>query len=78
MSYSLDVLSCFRYRQLQVQNDSHITELQSDVKLKSFEFERLQLVHDETKRNLKACELEKEKLAKKVEVRTYVRIYVRT
>jgi progesterone-induced-blocking factor 1 len=58
------------YRQLQVQSDSHVSELQSDNKLKSFEFERLQLVHDETKRNLKSSELEKEKLTKKVEVLT--------
>lgn len=45
-----------------------MSELTSEVKLKRFELERLQLVQEETRRNLNHCELEKGKLGKKMEV----------
>ena len=51
-----------------MENDSRVSELTSEVKLKGFELERLQLVQEETRRNLGHCELEKGKLGKKVEV----------
>ena len=56
------------YRQLQVENDSRVSELTSEVKLKRFELERLQLVQEETRRNLNHCEVEKAKQGKKIEV----------
>ena len=62
------LVSFCSYRQLQVENDSRVSELTSEVKLKGFELERLQLVQEETRRNLGHCELEKGKLGKKVEV----------
>ena len=59
---------CFRYRQLQAQTDSKISEIQSEVKMRTFEFERLQLVLEEVKKNLKHAQMDKEKCQKKNEV----------
>ena len=46
-----------------------MSELTSEVKLKQFELERLQLVQEETRRNLNHCEMERGKQGKKMEVR---------
>ena len=39
------------------------------MKLKAFEAERLQIVYEESVRTLKECQLENEKLQKKLQVR---------
>lgn len=57
-----------RFRQLQTANDSTVSEVQSELKLKSFELERTQIVYEETLRNFKENQLEVEKLQKKIEV----------
>lgn len=48
--------------------DNKVVELQNDLKLKGFEVERTQMVHEETVRNLKEAQLEIEKHQKKIEV----------
>ena len=57
-----------RLRQLQVSGDSRVSDLANELKLKSFETERTQLVYEETVKNLKESQLEVEKLQKKTEV----------
>ena len=49
-------------------SDSQLSELQNEVKLKLFEAERTQLVHEETCRVLKQAQLDNEKLGSKLEV----------
>ena len=48
--------------------DSRVSDLANELKLKSFETERTQLVYEETVKNLKESQLEVEKLQKKTEV----------
>ncbi|XP_019507695.1 PREDICTED: progesterone-induced-blocking factor 1 isoform X2 [Hipposideros armiger] len=59
-----------RYRELQLSTESQITELLHQSKFKSFESERVQLIQEETARNLTQCQLECEKYQKKLEVLT--------
>lgn len=60
--------SSFRYRELQLSTESKVTEFLHQSKLKSFESERVQLIQEETARNLTQCQLECEKYQKKLEV----------
>jgi len=48
--------------------DSQLTALNNEVKLKAFEAERTQLVHEETCRVLKQTQLDNEKLHSKLDV----------
>ena len=57
------------FRQLQVSSDSRQTELHNEMKLKCFEADRTQLVHEETCRVLKQTQLDAEKLNSKLDVR---------
>lgn len=59
-----------RYRELQLSTESKVTEFFHQSKLKSFESERMQLLQEETARNLTQCQLECEKYQKKLEVLT--------
>nr|XP_023667366.1 progesterone-induced-blocking factor 1 isoform X1 [Paramormyrops kingsleyae] len=59
-----------QFRQLQLGTDSRVAELLSQVKLKSFEVERTQMVQEETAKNLSQCQMECEKQQKKLEVLT--------
>ncbi|XP_059233537.1 progesterone-induced-blocking factor 1 [Mustela nigripes] len=59
-----------RYRELQLSTESKVTEYLYQSKLKSFESERVQLIQEETARNLTQCQLECEKYQKKIEVLT--------
>ncbi|XP_048657202.1 progesterone-induced-blocking factor 1 [Marmota marmota marmota] len=59
-----------RYRELQLSTESKVTEFLHQAKLKSFESERVQLLQEETLRNLTQCQLECEKYQKKLEVLT--------
>ena len=52
-------------RQLQVGSDSRVAELSSQLKLKTFESERAQMVQEETARSLSLCQMECEKHQKK-------------
>jgi len=58
----------YSFRYLQMTSDSRLSELNNEVKLKSFEGERTQLVHEETCRILKQTQLDNEKLNSKLEV----------
>lgn len=58
----------FRYRELQLSTETKISEFFHQSKLKSFESERVQLIQEETARNLTQCQLECEKYQKKLEV----------
>lgn len=53
---------------MQMSHDNKMTEVINEVKLKAFEAERTQMVYEETVRNLKDCQLENEKMSKKLEV----------
>ncbi|XP_071187077.1 progesterone-induced-blocking factor 1 isoform X2 [Salvelinus alpinus] len=59
-----------QFRGVQVGTDSRVAELLNQVKLKSFETERCQMVQEETARNLGRCQMETEKHQKKLEVMT--------
>ena len=59
----------FSFRHLQASTDTKTSELRNEVKLKAFEAERLQIVYEESVRTLKECQLENEKLQKKLQVR---------
>uniref|UniRef100_A0A8C8RKN1 Progesterone immunomodulatory binding factor 1 n=1 Tax=Pelusios castaneus TaxID=367368 RepID=A0A8C8RKN1_9SAUR len=59
-----------QYRQLQLNTESKVAELLHQSKLKSFESERVQLMQDETTKNLSQCQLECEKYQRKLEVLT--------
>ncbi|XP_006864380.1 PREDICTED: progesterone-induced-blocking factor 1 [Chrysochloris asiatica] len=59
-----------RYRELQLSEESKVTEFLHQSKLKAFECERVQLLQEETARNLTQCQLECEKYQKKLEVLT--------
>ena len=61
-------ITCCRYRQLQTACDSRITELQSELKLKQFELDRLQVLYDETTLSLKQANVENSKYQNKFEV----------
>lgn len=57
-----------RYRNYQSTNEVRVGELQSDVKLRTFEFDRLQLLYEENLKSLKTTQIEMEKIQKKNEV----------
>ncbi|XP_066093148.1 progesterone-induced-blocking factor 1 isoform X1 [Saccopteryx bilineata] len=59
-----------RYRELQLSTESKVTEFFHQSKLKSFESERIQLIQEETAKNLTMCQVECEKYQKKLEVLT--------
>ncbi|XP_042312486.1 progesterone-induced-blocking factor 1 [Sceloporus undulatus] len=59
-----------QYRQLQLSTESKVAELLHQSKLKSFESEHVQLLQEETSRNLSQCQLECEKYQRKLEVLT--------
>lgn len=59
-----------RYRELQLSAESRVSEFLHQSKLKSFESERVQLLQEETARNLTQCQMECEKYQKKLEVLT--------
>ncbi|XP_052046764.1 progesterone-induced-blocking factor 1 isoform X2 [Apodemus sylvaticus] len=59
-----------RYRELQLSTESKVSEFLHQSKLKAFESERVQLLQEETARNLTQCQLECEKYQKKMEVLT--------
>ncbi|NXI50435.1 PIBF1 factor, partial [Chloroceryle aenea] len=59
-----------QYRQMQLGTDSKVAELLHQSKLKSFESERVQLLQQETAKNLSQCQMECEKYQRKLEVLT--------
>ncbi|XP_050000546.1 progesterone-induced-blocking factor 1 [Alexandromys fortis] len=59
-----------RYRELQLSAESKVSEFLHQSKLKAFESERIQLLQEETARNLTQCQMECEKYQKKLEVLT--------
>ncbi|KAF4790677.1 progesterone immunomodulatory binding factor 1 [Turdus rufiventris] len=68
-------LDCFisvvsRYRQMQLGTESKVAELLHQSKLKSFETEHVQLMQQETAKNLSQCQMECEKYQRKLEVLT--------
>ncbi|GAB1597419.1 progesterone-induced-blocking factor 1-like isoform X2 [Argonauta hians] len=56
------------YQVLRTSGDGRLLDLQSEIKLKSFEAERGSLVFEETCKNLKQCQLDLEKMEAKYEV----------
>ncbi|XP_068007176.1 progesterone-induced-blocking factor 1 isoform X2 [Melanerpes formicivorus] len=59
-----------QYRQMQFGTESKVAELLHQSKLKSFESEHVQLMQQETAKNLSQCQLECEKYQRKLEVLT--------
>ncbi|KAM6095304.1 progesterone-induced-blocking factor 1 [Chlamydotis macqueenii] len=59
-----------QYRQMQLGTESKVAELLHQSKLKSFETEHVQLMQQETARNLSQCQMECEKYQRKLEVLT--------
>ena len=71
--YKLDFFSSlilsFRLRRFQVSSDGCVTDLNSQLQLKTFELERVGLLYDETVQSLRKSEREKEQLREKLDVR---------
>ncbi|XP_054241346.1 progesterone-induced-blocking factor 1 [Indicator indicator] len=59
-----------QYRQMQLGTESKVAELLHQSKLKSFECEHVQLMQQETAKNLSQCQMECEKYQRKLEVLT--------
>ncbi|KAM9203563.1 progesterone-induced-blocking factor 1 [Mergus octosetaceus] len=59
-----------QYRQMQLGTESKVAELLHQSKLKSFENEHVQLMQQETAKNLSQCQIECEKYQRKLEVLT--------
>ncbi|XP_053912919.1 progesterone-induced-blocking factor 1 isoform X4 [Cuculus canorus] len=59
-----------QYRQMQLGTESKVAELLHQSKLKSFESEHVQLLQQETAKNLSQCQMECEKYQRKLEVLT--------
>ncbi|NXR45831.1 PIBF1 factor, partial [Hippolais icterina] len=59
-----------QYRQMQLGTESKVAELLHQSKLKSFETEHIQLMQQETAKNLSQCQMECEKYQRKLEVLT--------
>ncbi|XP_055018519.1 progesterone-induced-blocking factor 1 isoform X2 [Boleophthalmus pectinirostris] len=59
-----------QFRQLQLGTDNRVAELSNQAKLHSFEAERAEMVKEETAKALAQCQVECEKLQKKLEVLT--------
>ncbi|XP_072706190.1 progesterone-induced-blocking factor 1 isoform X2 [Ciconia boyciana] len=59
-----------QYRQMQLGTESKVAELLHQNKLKSFESEHVQLMQQETAKNLSQCQMECEKYQRKLEVLT--------
>lgn len=59
-----------QYRQMQLGTESKVAELLHQSKLKSFESEHIQLMQQETAKNLSQCQIECEKYQRKLEVLT--------
>ncbi|NWU35466.1 PIBF1 factor, partial [Hylia prasina] len=59
-----------QYRQMQLGTESKVAELLHQSKLKSFETEHVQLMQQETAKNLSQCQMECEKYQRKLEVLT--------
>ncbi|XP_054019072.1 progesterone-induced-blocking factor 1 [Dryobates pubescens] len=59
-----------QYRQMQFGTESKVAELLHQSKLKSFESEHVQLLQQETAKNLSQCQMECEKYQRKLEVLT--------
>uniref|UniRef100_A0A8C0FI56 Progesterone immunomodulatory binding factor 1 n=1 Tax=Bubo bubo TaxID=30461 RepID=A0A8C0FI56_BUBBB len=59
-----------QYRQMQLGTESKVAELLHQSKLKSFESEHVQLMQQETAKNLSQCQMECEKYQRKLEVLT--------
>uniref|UniRef100_A0A8C5T9W5 PIBF1 factor n=1 Tax=Malurus cyaneus samueli TaxID=2593467 RepID=A0A8C5T9W5_9PASS len=57
-----------QYRQMQLGTESKVAELLHQSKLKSFETEHVQLMQQETAKNLSQCQMECEKYQRKLEV----------
>ena len=55
---------------MQASLENKIQELQSQIKLKAFEMERLTITYEENSTNLKQCNIVIDQLRKKVEVLT--------
>ena len=53
-------------------SDSKVSEGFNELRLKSYELERLQLVHEEIARNLSSANHENEKLRKQKEVGSFI------
>ncbi|NXH11586.1 PIBF1 factor, partial [Bucco capensis] len=59
-----------QYRQMQLGTESKVAELLHQSRLKSFESEHVQLMQQETAKNLSQCQMECEKYQRKMEVLT--------
>jgi len=59
---------CIRFRQLQISSDSKIADTHNSCKLKSFELDRIQLMHEEALKNNKHIILQNDTLSQKIEV----------
>ena len=64
-----------RHRQYQSTMEVRLSELQSEVKLKTFEFDRIQLLYEENLKTLKTTQIELEKIEKKNDVRSFFEFF---
>ena len=60
----------------QLSCENKVSELKSELKLKSFELERAQMLNEENVNNYKKLVIENEKLLKKIEVNKIFKIFL--
>ena len=68
LSLFTEIWIIHRYKQLQLSSDVKFAEIYSECNLRSFELERVQLVLEERKSDLKRSMLENDKAVKQKEV----------
>ena len=68
---NLDYLFIFfskRFRQVQLSSDSRVSDTHNEMKMKSFELDRIQLLYEESLKNNKSLAHQNDTLALKMEV----------
>lgn len=71
----LFVLCIYSYHSLQASSEGQCSELQAQLKITQFEKERVSIAHHETLTQLKHCQLDREKLQKKVKKKLGTLLY---
>ena len=64
----MHVFYTYRYRKDKANLENQLSEIRAEMKMAEYERSRGQLLQDEMSKNMKDCQLENEKMLKKLEV----------
>lgn len=65
---TINLDSYCRYRKEKADLDAELSQIRSEMKMAEYERTRAQMLQEETSKNLKDCQVENEKILKKLEV----------